>query len=88
MSSSTPEKTVKGHDAVLHITDDGLLYAVDLVITTTGKDIKQANECLRDLDQSLFPRNKFVVRGQRLLVTPDHAVDLINALKQNTSRKK
>ncbi len=48
------EEIVKGRDATVRVTDDGLLYAVDLVTTMTGKDVNQANECLRDLNQSLL----------------------------------
>ena len=35
---------IQGRDANVRITDDGLLYAVDLVMVMTGKDMKSANQ--------------------------------------------
>jgi hypothetical protein len=71
------KEIVNGRDATVRVTHDSLLYAVDLVATMTGKDVNQANECLRDLNQSLFNKNKFVVRNRARLVTLEHAIELI-----------
>jgi len=35
---------VQGRDASVRVTDDGLVYAVDLVIVMTGKDKNHASE--------------------------------------------
>jgi hypothetical protein len=41
---------VKGRDASVRVSDDNLLYAVDLVAVMTGKNCNDSNECLRDLN--------------------------------------
>ena len=71
---------VKGRNADVRITSDGLLYAVDLVMVMTGKNCNNSNECLRDLNPSLFNREKFLIRSRSRLVTFENAIELIMVL--------
>ncbi len=48
------DSIVKGRDASVRVSDDNLLYAVDLVMVMSGKNCNDSNECLRDLNASLF----------------------------------
>ena len=43
---------VKGRDSTVRVTVDGHIYAVDLVMVMTGKNINDSNECLRELNPS------------------------------------
>ena len=74
------DSIVKGRPAGVRVTDDDLLYAVDLVMVMTGKNCNHSNECLRDLDPSLFDNERFIVRNRSRLVTFEHAIALIMVL--------
>jgi hypothetical protein len=49
-------------DASVRITDDGLLYAVDLVAVVTGKDGHYAAKTIRDLSEEVFCKDKYQER--------------------------
>lgn len=49
---------VKGRDASVRVTDDGLLYAVDLVMVVTGASRDDAGKALRRLSDETFPSDK------------------------------
>jgi hypothetical protein len=51
---------VQGRDAGVRVTDDNMLYAVDLVMVMTGKDRNNAGRDLRDLSDEIFQSTKFV----------------------------
>ena len=75
------ESIVKGRHAGVPVTDDGLLYAVDLVMVMTNKNRNDANECLRELNPLLFNKgNNFLRRNRSRLITFDHAIELIMVL--------
>ena len=71
---------VKGRDSSVRVTSDGLIYAVDLVMVVTGKNCNHSNECLRDLEPSLFDRENFIIRSRARLLTFQHAIELIMVL--------
>ena len=71
---------VKGRDASVRVTDDGLADLVDLLMVVTGKDCNHANACFRSLDNSLFDNQKVVMLNQRRYVTLKDAITLIMVL--------
>jgi len=56
------ETVVKDRDATVRITDDNLIYAVDLVMVVTGKDANQSAEVLRRLSPDVYPQSKMLYR--------------------------
>jgi hypothetical protein len=77
---------IHGRDASVRLTDDRLLYAVDLVTVMTGKNCNDSNECLRGLNPCLFNREKFTVRSRCRLLTFEHAIELIMVLPGKTAK--
>jgi hypothetical protein len=64
---------VKDRDAIVRVTDDGLLYVVDLVVVVTGKDIDHASQSLRGISKELFDPEKYQERQLRyVLLCPMH----------------
>jgi hypothetical protein len=51
-----------GRHSSVKVTDDGLLYAVDLVMAVTGKDRDMAGNVIRRLPDQIFQSSKFVER--------------------------
>jgi hypothetical protein len=51
-----------GCHSSVKVTDDGLLYAVDLVMAATGKDRDMAGKVIRSLPDQIFQSSKFVER--------------------------
>jgi hypothetical protein len=64
----------------VRISDDNLVNAVDLVMTTLGKNRNESNEVLRDLKQSVFDKEKFIVRSRGRWLTFEDAIELIMVL--------
>ena len=54
---------VQGRDASVRVTVDGMIYAVDLVMVVTGKNINDSNECLMESNPSLH----FLIRSRSRL---------------------
>ena len=50
---------VKGRDASVRVTVDGLIYVVDLVMVVTGKDRDHASQALRSISSDLFDTARF-----------------------------
>jgi len=64
---------VKDRGATVRVTDDGLLYVVDLVVVVTGKDIDHASQLLRIVPKELFDPEKYQKRQLRyVLLCPMH----------------
>jgi hypothetical protein len=81
-------------DAYAKMTDDGLLFAVDLVIVVTGKDRNQAARDLRDLPEDIFKSTKIVKRRLNnqgghctKLVKFEDAIELIMALPGKRAKR-
>lgn len=56
------------------------MSAVDIAMIMTGKNVNQANECLRALNNSLFDNEKFVIRSRGRWVSFVHAIELVMVL--------
>ena len=84
-----------GDDALsVQVTDDGLMYAVDLVVALTGKDRNAAARDLRDLKPDLFSPENIVERKtpgtgneHTKLISFKNAILLIMALPGKIAKK-
>ena len=98
MASSTPvlsfAELVKGRDASVRVTNDNLIYAVDLTMVVTGKERDYSGQILRTLPSELFHSGKFIERqlsnrgGHKTkLLTMDDAILLIMVLPGETAKE-
>ena len=78
---------MKDRDATVRVTEDNLIYAVDLVMVVTGKDANQSAEVLRRLSNEIFAQSKLQSRklsthngSNTKLLTFKHAIELIMVL--------
>lgn len=78
---------VQGRDASVRVTEDGLLYAVDLAMVMTGKDRDHAGQAIRSISDEIFSSLKFHDKNtggkgnsKTKLVSFEHAVQLIMVL--------
>jgi len=85
---------IKGRDASVRVTDDHMIYAVDLVMVMTGKDRNNAGRDLRELPDDKFLSTKFVDRkfqgkgnGHTKLVSFEHALELIMVLPGDEAKR-
>lgn len=81
------ETIVKDRDATVRITDDNLIYAVDLVMVVTGKNRDDAGMVLRRLSDEVFPSVNLTERkmpgkgnANTKLISFKHAIELIMVL--------
>jgi hypothetical protein len=81
------EEIVHGRDATVRITDDGYIFAVDLVKVVSGKSREDSAKTLRDLPEEVFQQEKFSCKsfpgkgnGRTKLVTFQDALELIMVL--------
>ena len=87
-------EVVQGRDAGVRVTEDGLLYAVDLVMVMSGKDRNNSGRDLRDLSDAVFQSTKFVDRqlsnhgGHKTkLVSFENALELIMVLPGKVAKE-
>ena len=87
------DEIVKGRDSTVRVTDDGLLYVVDLVMAMTGKDGNDAGLSIRRLPDKLFPTNNLIERktpgkgnAHTKLVGFKHAIELVMVLSGDIAR--
>jgi hypothetical protein len=85
---------VQGRDASVRVTDDGLLYAADLVMVVTGNNRDYACHVLRDLDNEIFNPLKFSERQlstrggpKTKLVSFNDAIQLIMVLPGKNAKE-
>jgi hypothetical protein len=78
------KEIVHGRDASVRITDDGLLFVVDLVMVMTGKSRDDSSRVLRDLPEEMFQQVRITCKsfpgkgnGRTKLVTFQDALELI-----------
>jgi hypothetical protein len=69
------------------MTQDGLIYAVDLVMVMTGKNCNHSSETLRNLHPSLFNNEKFVMQNRSKLVSFQDAIELIMVLPGHVAKE-
>jgi hypothetical protein len=84
---------VNGRDATVRITDDSLLFAVNLVMVVTGKSRYDAGRVIRGLNDEIFQSTKFGNRsmpgkgmGRTKLLKFEEALELIMVLPGKISR--
>lgn len=84
---------IQGRDHIVKVSDDGLLYAVDLVMVMTGKNRDMAGNVLRRLPEELFKSSKFIerrsARGGRpiKLINFHDAIELVMVLPGKKAKK-
>ena len=85
---------VKGRDASVRVTADGLFYAVDLVMVMTGKDRDHAGQTLRGLSEETFSSLNFSERkmpgkgnANTKLVSFQNAIELAMVLPGKIARE-
>ena len=88
------EEIVKGRDASVRVTDDGLLYAIDLVKVATGQSRDDSGKVLRRLSETIFSAEKFTKRQlsthggpQTKLISFEDAIELVMILPGNYAKK-
>jgi len=85
---------VQGRNASVRITEDGMIYAVDLAMVVTGKDRNNAGRDIRDLKEEIFQSTKIVERsfpgrgnGRTKLITFQDAIELVMVLPGKVARE-
>lgn len=78
---------IKGRDSSVRVTEDGMIYAVDLVMVMTGLSRDDSGKTLRRLSDELFQSDKLSERQfsnhggyKTKLVSFEHALELIMVL--------
>ena len=81
-------------ESTVRITDDNMLYAVDLTIAVTGMDRNNAGRTIRDLKEEIFTSKKFVERkmpgignAKTKLVTLKDAAELVMVLPGKVAKE-
>ena len=87
-------EVVQGRDANVRVTDDGLLYAVDLAMVVTGKNRDDSGKALRNISDEIFLSGKFAARRisrhggyKTKLVSFEHAIELIMVLPGQMAKR-
>ncbi len=85
---------VHGRESSVRVTDDGLLYAVDLAMVVTGKDRDHAGQALRSISNDIFHSLKYherqlSTRGgpKTKLVSFQHAIELVMVLPGKVAKE-
>jgi hypothetical protein len=85
---------VQGRDASVRVTDDGYVYAVDLVMVVTGQSRDDAGKILRRLTDDIFPSDKMSERkmpgkgnAHTKVLTFQNAIELIMALPGHDAKE-
>ena len=83
----TFEEIIKGRAATVRVTDDGMIFAVDLVMAITGKNRNDAGAVLRGLSDDIFSSAKFAERkipgkgnAKTKLISLPNAIQLVMVL--------
>jgi hypothetical protein len=98
MESSTQrtisfEEAVQDRDSTVRVTDDGLIYVVDLVVAMTGKDRNDAGQIVRRLPNDVFERSNFYSRTFKggghstKLVSFSNAIELVMVLPGRVAKE-
>jgi len=61
MKTISFDELVQGRDSTVRVTEDRLLYAVDLVMVVTGKNRDDSARSIRDLLEETFPQVCLIV---------------------------
>ena len=78
----------------VRVTDDHMIYAIDLAVAVTGKDRRHAAQTIRDIDEKCFERTKFSERqlsqtggAMTKLVSFKDAIQLIMVMPGNIANE-
>ena len=87
-------EVVQGREARVRVTDDGMIYAVDLVMVMTGKCRNDAGQALRNLPDEVFSSVKFTEKntggsgGSRTkLVSFEDSIELVMVLPGKVAKE-
>jgi hypothetical protein len=87
MQTISFDEIVKGRDSTVRVTDDQLLYAVDLVMVMTGQARDHAGKTIRNISDAVFHSENFSERqlstrggAPTKLLTFQHAIELVMVL--------
>ena len=84
---------IQDRDHVVKVSDDGFLYAIDLVMVMTGKDRDVAGKILRRLPDDLFQSNQLIERRPKRgghpikLISFSDAIELVMVLPGKKAKK-
>jgi len=85
---------IKGRDSSVRVTQDHMIYAVDLVMVMTGKDRDHAGQALRGISDEKFSSLKISERNtggcgnsRTKLVSFEHALELIMVLPGDEAKR-
>jgi len=85
---------VQGRDASVRVTEDGMIWAVDLIMVVSGKSREDSSKILRDLPEEVFYTEKISVKsmpgtgnGRTKLVTFQDAIELVMVLPGKVAKE-
>ena len=85
---------VQGRDSSVRITDDGLLFAVDLAMVMTSKNRNDAGQALRNIPDEIFSSVKITERNtggsgnsKTKLVSFEDAIELVMVLPGKVAKE-
>ena len=85
---------VQGRDSSVRITDDGLLFAVDLAMVMTSKNRNDAGQALRNIPDEFFSSVKITERNtggsgnsKTKLVSFEDAIELVMVLPGKVAKE-
>ena len=88
------EEIVQGRESTVRVTDDGMIFAVDLTMAVTGKDRNHAGITLNTLPEDVFSPFKIIERkmngkgnGRTKLVSLDNALELVMILPGKVAKE-
>ena len=88
------EEIIEGRDSSVRVTEDGLIFAVDLAVAVTGKSRDEAGMAIRRIPEEVFPSNKMIERslpgkgnGRTRLLTFQDAIELIMVLPGKVAKE-
>jgi hypothetical protein len=57
------EEIIEGRDSSVRVTEDGLIFAVDLAVAVTGKSRDEAGMAIRRIPEEIFSKTKIIQRS-------------------------
>jgi len=88
------EEIVTGRDSTVRVTDDCLIYAVDLVMAVTGQSRDHAGKTIRNISDEVFHSENFSERqlstrggAPTKLISFSHAIELVMVLPGKVAKE-
>ena len=89
----TFEEVIKGRAATVRVTEDGMLWVIDLIMAITGKKRDDAGKALRRIPDDVFSSINFIERNmagkgnyQVKVISPQNAIELVMVLPGKISK--